>query len=105
MKRALLSAAAVLAALVLQLTVVNRLPWPGGGTPDLVLLVVVALALCGSPASGALTGFLAGLSLDIAPPASYLTGQYAPLFCLVGYACGRLPTPGADSGLPSLGLA
>jgi len=35
----------LLGALVLQLTVVNRLPLPGGVSPDLVLLVVVALGL------------------------------------------------------------
>ena len=90
MKRALLSAAGVIAALVLQLTVVNRLPWPGGAAPDLVLLVVIALGLYGSPAAGAVTGFLAGLGLDIAPPGSYAIGTYALVFCLVGYGCGRL---------------
>jgi rod shape-determining protein MreD len=85
MRRAVLSALLVAAALVLQLTVVNRLALPGGGTPDLVLLVVVALGLAGGPVAGALTGFCAGLSLDIAPPASQLIGQYALVFCVVGY--------------------
>ena len=70
MRRAALSVLLVAAAVVLQLTVVNRLTLPGGGAPDLVLLVVIALALCGGPAAGALTGFCAGLSLDLAPPAS-----------------------------------
>ena len=90
MRRVILSAAGVIVALLLQLTVVNRLPWPGAGTPDLVLLMVVALGLNGRPAAGAVTGFLAGLSLDIAPPASYLTGEYALVFCVVGYGCGLL---------------
>jgi rod shape-determining protein MreD len=85
-----LSAAVLGVALMLQLTVVNRLPLPGAGAPDLVLLAVVALGLCGGPAGGALTGFCAGLALDIAPPGSYLIGQYALVFCLVGYLCGRL---------------
>jgi rod shape-determining protein MreD len=101
----MLSAAVVITALVLQLTVVNGVPWPGGGSPDLVLLVVVALGLCGSPASGALTGFLAGLSLDIAPPGSYLIGAYALVFCLVGYGCGRLGSPRADSVWRPVGCA
>jgi rod shape-determining protein MreD len=78
------------AALVLQLTVVNRLPLPGAGLPDLVLLVVVALGLCARPATAAVTGFCAGLCLDIAPPGSYLIGEYALVFCLIGYLCGRL---------------
>jgi len=89
-RRAILSAALLCVALMLQLTVVNRLPLPGSGAPNLVLLTVVALGLSGGPAAGAVTGFCAGLGLDIAPPGSYLIGQYALVFCLVGYLCGRL---------------
>jgi rod shape-determining protein MreD len=89
-RRAALSAALLVVALVLQLTVVNRLPLPGAGGPDLVLLLVVALGLSGRPATGAVTGFCAGLCLDIAPPGSYLIGEYALVFCLIGYLCGRL---------------
>ena len=105
MRRTVLAAAGVIAALVLQLTVVNRLPWPGGATPDLVLLVVVALGLYGSPATGAVTGFLAGLGLDIAPPGSYLIGEYALVFCLVGYGCGRLRGLLGESVWRSIGVA
>jgi cell shape-determining protein MreD len=36
-----------------------------------------------------LAGFCGGLALDIAPPAAHLAGEYALVFCLVGYACGR----------------
>jgi rod shape-determining protein MreD len=90
MRRAVMSAALLVVALVLQLTVVNRLPLPGAGTPDLVLLIVVALGLFSGPAAGALTGFCAGLALDLAPPASYLIGQYALVFCVIGYLCGRM---------------
>ena len=90
MRRAILSAALLVIALMLQLTVVNRLPLPGAGGPDLVLLTVVALGLCSGPAAGAVTGFCAGLAFDITPPGSYLIGQYALIFCLVGYLCGRL---------------
>jgi rod shape-determining protein MreD len=89
-RRAALSVVVLAAALVLQLTVVNRLPLPGAGPPDLVLLAVVALGLCARPATGAVTGFCAGLGLDIAPPGSYLIGEYALVFCLVGYLCARL---------------
>src|SRR6266487_1334094 len=74
MRRLALSVIAVAAALVLQLTVVDRLPLPGGG-PDLVLLAVVALGLTSGPMAGMLTGFLAGLALDIAPPASGVLGE------------------------------
>ncbi len=90
MRRALVSAAAVIIAIVAQLAVVNRLNLPGGAPPDVVLLVVVGLALSGGPAAGALTGFCAGLGLDLAPPGSPLAGEYALVLCLVGYGCGCL---------------
>ncbi len=90
MRRAALSALVLAIALVLQLTVVNRLPLPGGGAPDLVLLAVVALALCGGPELGMIAGFCGGLGLDLAPPASQVIGQYALVFCVVGYGCGKL---------------
>jgi rod shape-determining protein MreD len=103
-RRAILSPALLAAALVLQLTVVNRLPLPGTG-PDLVLLTVVALSLCGGPAAGAVTGFGAGLALDIAPPGSYLLGEYALVFCVVGYLCGRLRGSVNHSALLTIALA
>jgi rod shape-determining protein MreD len=87
---ALVSAVVVAFAVVLQLTVVDRIAFPGGAGPDLVLLVVAALALAGGPMVGVLTGFLAGLALDVAPPGSHFIGQNALVFCLVGYACGLL---------------
>ena len=90
MRRLLLSVLLVLAAVVLQLTVLDRLPLPGDVSPDLVLLVVVALALSSGPMAGMITGFLAGLALDIAPPSDHLVGVYALVFCLVGYFCGRI---------------
>jgi len=40
--------------------------------------------------AGVLTGFLAGLALDVAPPGSHFVGQNALVFCLVGYFCGLL---------------
>jgi len=89
MRRLMLSAVAVAAALVLQLTAINGLRLPGGGVPDLVLLVVAALGLAGGPVPGAITGFAAGLGLDLAPPGGGVLGEYALVLCLVGWACGR----------------
>ncbi len=90
MRRAVVSCGLLLLAILLQLTLVNGVPLPGGAPPDLVLVVVAALALAGGPLEGMLAGFCAGLALDIAPPATHLLGQEALVFCLVGYACGRL---------------
>ena len=79
----------LLLAVTLQLALVNRAPLPGGAAPDLVLLAVAAIAVCTGPMTGMLAGFCGGLALDIAPPAAHLAGEYALVFCLVGYACGR----------------
>jgi rod shape-determining protein MreD len=78
------------AAVIVQLTVVNRLPFPGSAAPDLVLLLVTAIAVATTPAVGAVTGFLGGLALDIAPPAAHYAGEYALVFCLVGYFAARV---------------
>jgi rod shape-determining protein MreD len=82
--------AALFAAVVLQLTVVNRLPLPGAGAPDLVLLLVTAVAVTTSPRCGAVSGFAAGLALDVAPPVTHYTGQDALVFCLAGYGAARV---------------
>jgi rod shape-determining protein MreD len=89
-RRIVMSALVLAAAVLLQLTTVNGLRLPGGGVPDLVLVVVAALGLASGPASGAIAGFAAGLALDLAPPGSGVLGEYALIFVLVGGACGRL---------------
>jgi rod shape-determining protein MreD len=84
---------AILAAVVLQTALLDRLPLPGGSAPNLVLVLVVTLALASGPTEGMLIGFGAGLALDIAPPASNLLGLSALVFCVIGYGCGRLRGP------------
>ena len=90
MKRKVFAVLALAVVLLAQLTIVNGLVLPGGGTPDLVLLCVVGLAMTGGPTAGLVAGFCAGLALDLAPPASQLVGQYALVLCLAGYGAGRL---------------
>jgi rod shape-determining protein MreD len=80
---------ALFAAVVAQLTVVNRLPLPGGDAPDLVLLLVAAVAVTSGTMTAMLTGFAGGLALDIAPPVTHYAGEYALVFCLVGYLTAR----------------
>ena len=94
--RALVSVVVIAFTVVLQLTIVDRIAFPGGAGPNLVLLAVAALALAGGPMAGVLTGFLAGLALDVAPPGSHFVGQNALVFCLVGYACGLLAEEAGD---------
>jgi len=86
---------ALFVAVAVQLTVVNRLPLPGGIAPDLVLLLVAAVAVCTGPMTGLLTGFAGGLALDVAPPATHYAGEYALVFCLVGYFAARLAAASA----------
>jgi rod shape-determining protein MreD len=86
---------ALFAAVIVQLTVVNRLPLPGGIAPDLVLLLVTAVAVCTGPMTGLLTGFAGGLALDIAPPATHYAGEYALVFCLAGYFAARVAAASA----------
>jgi rod shape-determining protein MreD len=93
LRRTALAAGLLLGAILIQLIILDNLRLPGGAGPDLVLITVVSLAACAGPVEGMLGGFAAGLALDLAPPASHLVGQYALVFCLVGYAAGVI---GAD---------
>ncbi len=79
-----------LVAVLLQVMLMDGVPLPGGSVPDIALALVVALGLTQGPATGMLTGFFAGLDLDLVSPASHLIGESALIFCLVGYGCGRL---------------
>lgn len=80
----------LLIAVLVQVAVVNRAPLPGASGPDIVLLTVTALGAMLGPMTGLVAGFCGGLVLDVAPPAGHLAGAYALVFCLAGYACGRM---------------
>jgi rod shape-determining protein MreD len=85
--RILLSVTLVVVALVVQVSVLSRLQLPGA-VPDLMLLVVLALAFVYGHVSGALIGFGAGLLADLAPPADHAAGRYALVLCVIGYLAG-----------------
>lgn len=89
MARLVLRGALVVTAYVLGVTVLNRLPLPGS-RPDLLLVVVVAIALVEGPLRGAVLGFAAGLLADLATPADHTVGRLALAFAVVGYAAGLL---------------
>jgi rod shape-determining protein MreD len=101
-RKTALAVAALAVAVIVQLTVLNGLRLPGGGAPDLVLVLVAALAMTDGPVRGMVTGFAAGLVLDMAPPGSAVLGEYALVFCLVGWAAGKLSRLAARSALQSL---
>ena len=87
--RGLAAAAAVGLALVLQVSFFPHLAWDGI-VPNLCLLVVVAAALTRGPEFAAVLGFVAGLALDLAPPADHVAGRWALALVVVGYVAGRV---------------
>jgi rod shape-determining protein MreD len=87
--RAAVAVAAVGVALVLQVSLFPHLAWDGI-VPNLCLLVVVGAALTRGPQFAAVLGFVAGLALDVAPPADHLAGRWALALVVVGYVAGRV---------------
>jgi rod shape-determining protein MreD len=76
-------------ALVLQVSLFPHLGWQGV-VPNLCLLVVVGAALTRGPQAAVLLGFLAGVALDLAPPADHVAGRWALALVVVGYVAGRV---------------
>ena len=87
--RGLVALAAVVLALVLQVTVFPHVAWEGI-VPNLVLLVVVGAALTRGPQFATVLGFAAGVALDLAPPADHVAGRWALALVVVGYVAGRV---------------
>jgi rod shape-determining protein MreD len=87
--RIALTGALITLAVVLQVSVFDSFAWHGI-VPDLALLVVVGAALVRGGEFGMITGFAAGLVLDLAPPADHLAGRWALALLVVGYLAGRV---------------
>jgi rod shape-determining protein MreD len=85
--RALVVTALVMLAVTIQLGVLPAIAI-SDVVPNLVLVVVIALALARGPEFGALVGFASGLALDLAPPADHVAGRWALAFVVVGYLAG-----------------
>lgn len=86
-QRFLLGASSIITALLLQATVIERLPLPGAA-PDLVLVLVIAFALAEGPMTGMTTGFVAGLLAD--GLSAHELGRMALAYALAGYVTGTL---------------
>lgn len=99
--RALLTGLLVITAAVLQTVLVARLPLPYG-RPDLVLVLVAAIAMAAGSGAGMSVGFAAGLVSDLL--ADHPAGMLALVLCLVGYACGLVPDASERSVLLPLGV-
>jgi rod shape-determining protein MreD len=100
-QRFLLGAAAVVTALLLQLTVIGRLPLPGAA-PDLLLVLVVAFALAEGPTSGMVTGFIAGMLADAM--SAHEIGRLALAYAVAGYVTGLLHDEADRSTIKPFGV-
>ena len=101
---ALKASAIVFVAVVLQTSIVSSIEIRGG-TPDLVLVTLVAISLLRGAIWGAAAGFAAGLLLDTASLARL--GETSLLLTVAGYWIGRYgETTGRDrSHAPVLSVA
>ena len=81
--------AAVVVALVVQVSLFPHLAWQGV-VPNLCLLVVVAAALTVEAPFALLLGFAAGVMLDLAPPADHVAGRWALALTVVAFLTARL---------------
>ncbi|MGN6130162.1 MAG: rod shape-determining protein MreD [Nocardioidaceae bacterium] len=99
--RNLALAAAVVVAVVLQVAVFSYLSIDGV-VPNLALLLVVAAALVRGPQFATVLGFLAGLAVDLAPPADHVAGRWALALVVVGYLAGRVRHDAGSSALAAL---
>ena len=99
-QRFLLGAVSLVTVLLLQTTVVTRLPLPGA-PPDLLLLLIVAFALVEGPLSGVVTGFVAGLLADTL--ADHQLGRLALAYAVAGYLTGLLQDDTKRSTLQPFG--
>ncbi|WP_110181817.1 rod shape-determining protein MreD [Nocardioides solisilvae] len=80
---------AVLVALALQVSFFPHLAWQGV-VPNLVLLVVVAAALSRDAGYALPLAFVAGVLLDLAPPADHVAGRWALALVLVAWVAARV---------------
>ncbi|GAB3250034.1 hypothetical protein GCM10027425_07210 [Alteromonas gracilis] len=87
--RAVAVAGLVLLAFVLQVAVLGQAAILGV-VPNLVLVVVIAVAVVRGPEYAVVTGLMAGLLLDLAPPADHLAGRWALALLLAGYLAGTV---------------
>lgn len=91
--RAAGAALVVFSALLLQTTVLARLPLPGGA-PDLPLVVVIAYALAGGPGVGLGLGFGAGLLVDLVT--GHALGLLGLVYAVVGWGAGSAVDDGVE---------
>ncbi len=88
-------------AVTMQVAVFNLFS-VNGVVPNLALIVVVAASVARGPQFGAVVGFVAGLLLDLAPPADHVAGRWALALVLVAILAGRVRADARRSPLAGL---
>ncbi len=86
-RQILLIATVLFLAVLLQTTLLNRIPFPGT-TPELLPVLVIAFAMAYGRIPGAVIGFAAGLLMDIAPPGNGPVGISALILVVIGFVAG-----------------
>ena len=99
--RALVVTFVITMAVVLQVSLFPYLAYDGV-VPNLALLVVVAAALVRGPEFAAALGFIAGLAIDLAPPADHIAGRWALALVVVGYLAGRVRHDARSSAVAAI---
>lgn len=95
--------AAVVVALVVQVTLFPHVAWHGV-VPNLCLLVVVAAALTVEAPFALVLGFTAGLTLDLAPPADHVAGRWALALTIAAFLAARVRQDQKPSALAVVGI-
>ena len=93
---------AVVVALVVQVSLFPHLAWHGI-VPNLCLLVVVAAALTVEAPFALLLGFVAGVTLDLAPPADHLAGRWALALTIAAFLAARVRQDQKPSAMTVVG--
>ena len=87
--RAVVAALAISIALILQVSLFPHFAWHGI-VPNLCLLVVVGAALTINAPSAMVLGFVAGVALDLVPPADHVAGRWALALTVVAFLAARV---------------
>ena len=101
MARAAVALGLVIVALTLQVGLFAQLSI-SGVVPNLALLVVIGAAIVRGPQYATILGFVAGLLVDLAPPADHVAGRWALAFVIAGYLAGLVRRDAEESAVAAV---
>lgn len=103
LSRTAMVSAVLLLAVTLQVAVFSLFS-VNGVVPNLALVAVVAAAVARGARFGAVVGFLAGVLVDLAPPADHVAGRWALALVLVAMLAARVRGDARRSPLAGLAV-